>query len=290
MVSVQIEGESRSIKVGVAGGLPRSMLLATDSGCLMRLLQNRNREKESCEENTALVVTRSQVRKLEDEEEQEKMKDAASGVEPTPVPDEHQQEVGKEAYPWQDFPEPEDVIRGVSSRRQLTRREKREERWQFAQGREEGEGHEEWDSTELKRMQEEDESLKELRARFFVREGLLYHRGKCKGVGEVDQLVLPEPCRKVVLTLAHKIPLAGHMGQHKTTNRVLQCFYWPNVRKDVATFCKTCGVCMPESSRENGQASTTHPTASNIPTISACCYGHCRSYWYEVVGDTSTSS
>ena len=260
-VSVQIEGESRSIKVGVAGGLPRSMLLGTDSGCLMRLLQNRNREKESCEENTALVVTRSQAKKLEDEEEQEKMKDAASGVEPTPVPDEDQQEVDEEAYPWQDFPEPEeDVIRGVSSRRRLTRREKREERWQFAQGREGGEGHEEWDSTELKRMQEEDESLKELwltadseeqdSAQFFVREGLLYRRGKCKGVGEVDQLVLPELCRKVVLTLAHKIPLAGHMGRHKTTNRVLQRFYWPNVRKDVATFCKTCGVCQKARGRK----------------------------------------
>ena len=56
----------------------------------------------------------------------------------------------------------------------------------------------------------------------------------------VEQLVLPRQCKKVVLNLAHTIPLAGHLGRHKTTRRVLQHFYWPTVHHDVAEYCKTC--------------------------------------------------
>ena len=58
-----------------------------------------------------------------------------------------------------------------------------------------------------------------------------------------DQLVLYtySRCRSVVMELAHSIPLAGHLGKNKTTDRVLQRFYWPTLRKDViADFCKRC--------------------------------------------------
>ena len=62
-----------------------------------------------------------------------------------------------------------------------------------------------------------------------------------------DQLVLPSRCRSVVMELAHSIPLAGHLGKNKTTDRVLQRFYWPTLRKDVADFCKRCETCQKTS-------------------------------------------
>ena len=40
-----------------------------------------------------------------------------------------------------------------------------------------------------------------------------------------------------------KPPLAGHMGVNKTQQRILSHFYWPNLRKDVADFCRSCHAC-----------------------------------------------
>ena len=55
--------------------------------------------------------------------------------------------------------------------------------------------------------------------------------------------MIPTPCRKAVLTLAHKIPLAGHLGWKKTAARVMQRFYWPTLFHDVKQLCKTCPEC-----------------------------------------------
>ena len=59
------------------------------------------------------------------------------------------------------------------------------------------------------------------------RKGLLYLVGKEREMQTREQLVLPTKCRRVVMELAHSIPLAGHLGKHKITDRTLQRFYWP---------------------------------------------------------------
>ncbi|KAL5479435.1 hypothetical protein EMCRGX_G022956 [Ephydatia muelleri] len=59
----------------------------------------------------------------------------------------------------------------------------------------------------------------------------------------VDQLVLPTQCRKAVLQLAHEVPIAGHLGKHKTAKRILHRFYWPTLYRDVEDFCRGCQVC-----------------------------------------------
>lgn len=67
---------------------------------------------------------------------------------------------------------------------------------------------------------------------FFYKDGLLFRRwvpfGRDKEDMAVEQLVLPRACRGTVMGLAHSIPLAGHLGKKKTTERILQRFYWPN--------------------------------------------------------------
>ncbi|KAL5481930.1 hypothetical protein EMCRGX_G022205 [Ephydatia muelleri] len=40
---------------------------------------------------------------------------------------------------------------------------------------------------------------------------------------------------------------AGHPGKHKTTDRTLQRFYWPTVRRDIAEFCRRCETCQKSS-------------------------------------------
>ena len=59
----------------------------------------------------------------------------------------------------------------------------------------------------------------------------------------VDQLVLPQQCRSTMLDLAHRIPLAGHLGRDKTAQRIMQRFYWPTLYSDVAQLVRTCAVC-----------------------------------------------
>ena len=61
----------------------------------------------------------------------------------------------------------------------------------------------------------------------------------------MEQLVLPQSCRGLVLQLAHSIPLAGKV---KTTNRILQRFYWP-IYRDVARYCRACIACQKASGR-----------------------------------------
>ena len=70
----------------------------------------------------------------------------------------------------------------------------------------------------------------------------------------IDQLVLPSHCRKTILSLAHEIPLAGHLGQKKTAERILQRFYWPTLFQDVREVCKACPECQRTASGKTVRA------------------------------------
>ena len=58
-----------------------------------------------------------------------------------------------------------------------------------------------------------------------------------------DLIVVPYCLRSKILRIAHDIPASGHLGIAKTRDRILRCFVWPNVRKDIRMYCKTCDVC-----------------------------------------------
>ena len=75
---------------------------------------------------------------------------------------------------------------------------------------------------------------------FYFQNNLLYHRWKPKGGGEaVEHLVLPAKCRDIVMAISHEIPLGGYLGKTKTSQRLLQRFYWPTVYHDVANYCQS---------------------------------------------------
>ena len=76
----------------------------------------------------------------------------------------------------------------------------------------------------------------------------------------VNQVVVPKQLRGEVLWLAHEGLLAGHLGINKTQQRILQHFYWPGLKTDVVTFCKSCLVC-----QMTGKPNQTPQVAPLVP-------------------------
>ena len=60
--------------------------------------------------------------------------------------------------------------------------------------------------------------------------------------GQVSQVVMPLEYRELVLKTVHG-DASGHFGVKKTYNHVLQHFYWPRIKRDVARYVKACHVC-----------------------------------------------
>ena len=82
------------------------------------------------------------------------------------------------------------------------------------------------------------------------------------GTGSFMQLVTPKCLQKDVLYQMHNGLLAGHMGQRKTKEKLLQKYYWFGVREDVNLWvlkCETCGA---------NKTPTTNPKAplGNMPS------------------------
>lgn len=57
------------------------------------------------------------------------------------------------------------------------------------------------------------------------------------------RLVLPKDLRAQALLECHDAPVAGHQGVLKTYKRIQQLYYWPKMRKDVASYVARCVVC-----------------------------------------------
>ena len=73
--------------------------------------------------------------------------------------------------------------------------------------------------------------------RFFVKDGKLYRRNL---EGE-HKLVVEKEKRMYMMKAAHDN--LGHRGFYATKSLILQRFWWPELERDVAWYCKTCHVC-----------------------------------------------
>ena len=82
---------------------------------------------------------------------------------------------------------------------------------------------------------------------YYLDKGLMMHRRKMRddrsGNEGVDRAVVPESFRPEILRLGHDVPLAGHMGQEKTRERIGAHFFWPNFHEEIAKYCATCPEC-----------------------------------------------
>ena len=84
---------------------------------------------------------------------------------------------------------------------------------------------------------------------YFVKNGVLMRKWRPPNISAEDewavkyQVVIPEAYRVEILSMAHETPLAGHLGVNKTYQKILNHFYWPNLKKDVAELCRSCNTC-----------------------------------------------
>jgi hypothetical protein len=84
---------------------------------------------------------------------------------------------------------------------------------------------------------------------YYVKSGLLMRKWRPPDVPADEdwrvfhQIVVPVKYRNDIMVLAHEFPTGGHMGVNKTHKRILQYFYWSQIRKDVSKYCRTCHTC-----------------------------------------------
>ena len=95
----------------------------------------------------------------------------------------------------------------------------------------------------------------------------------------VYQIVVPTVHRREVLELAHDLPMSGHLGVRKTHNRVLQHFFWPGLKRDVAKWCKECHICqLGGKPNQNIPQAPLHPyqhLMNLFHTLLLIVWGHC---------------
>ena len=53
---------------------------------------------------------------------------------------------------------------------------------------------------------------------------------------------MPKDFRLIIIELVHN-KYSGHLGINKTSDKILQHFYWPDLRKNVSKFISSCHVC-----------------------------------------------
>ncbi|XP_068250341.1 uncharacterized protein [Palaemon carinicauda] len=89
-----------------------------------------------------------------------------------------------------------------------------------------------------------------LQYEFVMRNGLLYRiiqKYKKRQLLGKEQLVVPVKCIRLVLRLAHDIPVSGHFSHRKTFNKINEIFWWQGMTSDIYKYCKSCDVCQKSS-------------------------------------------
>ncbi|MBW0474108.1 hypothetical protein O181_013823 [Austropuccinia psidii MF-1] len=84
--------------------------------------------------------------------------------------------------------------------------------------------------------------------RFHLLYGILYHRTK-------HTCVMASKDRTLINTILHECHDSvadGHLSKDRTQERVRTCSWWPNWKKDVAEYCKTCERCQ-KANRATGK-------------------------------------
>ncbi len=57
------------------------------------------------------------------------------------------------------------------------------------------------------------------------------------------QLFVPRSRREMIFQAAHCTPMAGHLGEAKTCERIMARFFWPGIHENVRRWCAACREC-----------------------------------------------
>lgn len=103
----------------------------------------------------------------------------------------------------------------------------------------------------------------------------------------VWKLVVPKSLRKDVLKECHDNPLASHGGVFKTTSRLKELYYWPQLTQDVKRYVRNCNICAQQKAPNYSRPGLMgQPKRANFPwqyisvdilgplprSKSGCCY------------------
>lgn len=77
---------------------------------------------------------------------------------------------------------------------------------------------------------------------FCLRNNIIYKRNFAP-CGRDYLLVVPACFQSEVLRACHDDPAAGHLGYARTTSRIKQNYYWPNLAATVKQYIRTCREC-----------------------------------------------
>ena len=130
------------------------------------------------------------------------------------------------------------------ARKKLTRSECRRQRRQYATVSDTS--HQlDGGASRLQTAQESDSTLDTIRKsvhngdnQYLKEDGLLFCLAELDGTGECTrQLVLSRMYREMAPRTAHSVPVAGHLGRKKMTNRLLERFFWPGTYMDFQELC-----------------------------------------------------
>ena len=96
---------------------------------------------------------------------------------------------------------------------------------------------EEWNRKKIRELQKKSE-------KYIKKNGKLYRR-------EGDKLlkVLKEEEIEAILFMTHDHPTAGHFGVEATYNKIIQCYYWKNMRKNIEEYVRSCKQCQLRGNR-----------------------------------------
>ena len=266
-VKISLIGEDIIVQAGISGMLPASALLGWDIPQLMSLVSREGssleRVRDKSQNEALAVITRRQQRDKESiglSDPQDKQAPSTIAEDPSTI----QAAGGDIVFNFDDslFSPP------GRQRNTLTRAQRRTNNRQHVselpQDAVRPPNALDTSAKELRALQNEDETLQRVcqaadgnlsmaaGSVFFHRDRLLYRRYHPPGCGsdesqDIEQLVLPAKCRQAVVKLAHDIPMAGHLGKHKTVSRLQQRFYWPGLFRDVNNHCKSCEQCQKSS-------------------------------------------
>ena len=84
---------------------------------------------------------------------------------------------------------------------------------------------------------------------YYIKNGILMRKWRPFDVPADDewavyhQIVIPKSYRHETLSIAHESPMSGHLGINKTYHKIINHFYWPDLKSDVSKYCKTCHTC-----------------------------------------------
>ena len=101
---------------------------------------------------------------------------------------------------------------------------------------------------------------------FYLKNDVLWRRWRPPhvevddGMWDTHQIIIPQQCRQQLLEMAHRTPLAGHLGVRKTLQRLRTHFYWPRMTADVAQYIRACHSC-----QVTGKPNQAIPVSPLIP-------------------------